>query len=210
MEIRFERRYPDSSRAAHCVNLGVNKGRIYIALLLDQLAPESHIVYASPSEGRGVMMLAPFLKKHRVKLIENYSMGRSIAIKREALWQSIKAADLDSVELIESNFVEVWPTLSDVNFLLLDGPPNTTNFEPFSDNFIYMMHDINQRLGINYPGGSLESYLPYLCRAYDAEQFVSISDNALHSALKWYRDIDRNHRLFKEYGPHGWLVGRKT
>ena len=224
MEIKFKKRYPDFSRVPYCVDLlAAHKNKIsppsklYIALFLDQLPANSHVVYASPSQGLGLVALAPFLGPHRVKLVENYSMREqeeTISQKQTHLRESIAKTQqfVNNIELIEADFVEIWETFSDVDFLLLDGPPNTANFEPFSDNFIYMMHDINQRLRADYYGGSysLTPYLAYLCRADDAEQFMNVSDDALHPVLKAYRDIDRTSQLYKDYGPHGWLIGKKT
>ena len=209
MKIKFEKQYPDFSRVPYCINLCQSTGRIYIALWLDSLPKNSQVVYASPSRGKGLVQLAPLLSLHRVKLIENYSMtkpGETIRQMQFLLHKSITKAQLDNVELVEEDFVEVWSSLSNVDFLLLDGPPTITNFEPFSNKFVYMMHDINQRLRT----GALDSYLAYLCRADDLEQFTGIPDKMLHPALKTYRDIDRDRRIWKEFGPHGWLVGRKA
>ena len=155
------------------------------------------------------MALIPFFKPHRVILIENYR-GEPEEKYRHLLSDSIREASRSvDLKLIEADFIEMWDILSDVVFLLLDGPPNTTNFEPFSDNFIFIMHDINQRLRDDYPGDSLAPYVRYICRADDAEQFTNIADDALHPVLKSYRDIDRNSRRYREYGPHAWFKGRK-
>ena len=215
--IQFEKKYPDFSKVAYCTDiLGPHRSRvspsflIYIALFLNQLPEDSLIVYSGPYRGWSLVALIPFLKPHRVILIENYR-GEPADKYQHLLSESVREASRSvDLTLIEDDFHKIWGTLSDVDFLLLDGPPNTTNFEPFSDNFIYMMHDINQRLRDDRPGGSLTPYLPYLCRADDVEQFTNISDEVLHPMLRVYRDIDRNHRLYKEFGPHGWLVGRKA
>ena len=215
--IQFERKYPDFSKVPYCTDLlESHRNRvslsflIYVALFLNELPKDSLIVYSGPYKGQSLVALIPFLRPHRVILIENYR-GEPGDKYRHLLGGSVHEASRSvDLTLIEDDFHKIWHILSDVDFLLLDGPPNTTNFEPFSDNFIYMMHDINQRLRDDYPGDSLAPYLPYLCRADDVEQFTNIADDTLHPVLRVYRDIDRNHQLYKEFGPHGWLVGRKA
>ena len=212
MNIRFDKIYPDLSQIDDYVSLLGAKYRIYVALLLATLRPDSKIVYASPAIGEGLIDLAPLLSSHRVLLIENYCMrksGDSIEDKQQRLKDSINRSRVDRIELIEDDFSTIWGTLSDVDFLLLDGPPTTTNFEPFADNFIYMMHDINQRLRDDFPGDSISSYCQYLCRADDKCQFAHISDAELHPVLKGYRDTDRTDQLWQDYGPHAWLIGNK-
>ena len=216
--IQFKRKYPDFSKVPYCINILESQlsknslspyNLIYIALFLDTLPTNSLIVYSGPYKGGSLVTLIPFLRSHRVILIENYR-GEPADKYRHLLRDSVREASRSvDVKLIESDFVEVWPSLSDVDFLLLDGPPTTTNFEPFSENFIFIMHDINQRLQHDYPGDSLAPYVQYLCRSDDKEQFAGIQDQALHPALKHYRDMDRKNRLWKEFGPHAWLIGEK-
>ena len=216
MAIKFKKQYPEFSKIPYCMDvLNPHKNRvspsflIYIALFLNDLPNGSLIVYSGPYKGWSLVALIPLLRPHRVVLIENYR-GEPADKYRHLLSDSVRKTSRSvDVKLIEADFVEVWGTLSDVDFLLLDGPPNTTNFEPFSENFIFIMHDINQRLRGDYPGDSLAPYGQYLCRADDKEQFAGIQDKALHPVLKHYRDIDRENRLWKEFGPHAWFKGRK-
>ena len=214
MEIKFSKRYPDFSLVPYCVSLLEHHRErvfpsflLYIALFLNELPAGSQVVYSGPWKGYSLLALNPFLESHRVILIENF-WGRSKTKEEElpVLRESISKVSC-AVKLIEEDFIEVWPTLSNVDFLLLDGPPSITNFEPFSKKFVYMMHDINQRLAD--PSWEPSLYLPYLCRADDRQQFKDIPDSKLHPYLKAYRDIDRESRLWKEYGPHAWLIGEK-
>ena len=216
MEVTCRKQYPDLSRVSDCISILDCRDRvfpsylIYVALFLDALPNDSLIVYAGPYRGWSLVALAPFLELHRVILVENYR-GEPDDKYRHLLSDSVReVSPTIDLELIEDDFTQVWPTLSDVDFLLLDGPPNTTNFDPFSDNFIFMMHDINQRLRNDYPGDSLVSYVPYLCRADDMTQFVDIPDDELHPALKAYQNMDRDSQMYKEFGPHGWLIGEKA
>ena len=229
MEIKFEKRYPDLSNVAMLSDLTKSDyGRIFISLWLNELPANSTIVYASPSRGEGLLSLAPLLVNHKVVLIEDYSMrevGETIKDKQSLLRKAIELSQLNNILLKEGDFVNVWPTLAHVDFLLLDGPPTTVNFKPFSNKFIYMMHDINQRLQpfyyehldvsdpymsrlIHIWTFSLDPYMDVLCRADDSCQFEG-TDEMLHPALKVYRDIDKESQLYKEYGPHGWLTGEK-
>lgn len=84
------------------------------------------------------------------------------------------------IELIEANFENIWPTLSDVNFLFLDGPKTTTNFDPFADNFIYLLHDTHLRLR----DSDLIYYTEHLCRSDDEAILMDSEFQKLREDLK--------------------------
>ena len=179
----------------------------YVAYWLDQLPEDAFFVYAAPAAGNALYPLARFLEPLQILLIENHSMLEDA--DREQLHQAIADTRLSRLELIEDDFTKIWTTLSNVDFLLLDGPPNTTNFEPFSDNFIFMMHDIEQRLRSDAGGDSLEQYAKNLCNPCSDENKSRIREshipgNYKHRHKEFYDEQEKN-----DYGPHAWRIGRK-
>ena len=216
--IKFIKEYPDFSRLPYCADaLKVHEERcieylIYIALFLDKLPDNSLIVYSGPEQGFSLIALSPLLSPHRVILVENYCMlSKTEPILKASIDEVSRTVD---VTLIEADFEDVWHTLSDVDFLLLDGPPTTTNFAPFSDNFFYMMHEIYLRLrpeffGMESSGDSLIPYLPYLCRINDTENILNLKKADIPNDYKLRHDTFYYTANLHPMGTHGWLKGIK-
>ena len=179
----------------------------YVAYWLAQLPPGAFVVYSGPAAGNALYPLARFFEPLRVLLIEDYSMLKDS--DRSKLEQALAdTRPICGLELIENDFCEIWPTLANVDFLLLDGPPTTTNFEPFSDHFIYMMHDIWQRLRGDDGGDSLEEYVNHLCNPHDIVNIAKLNNAHIPGRYKVeQQEFDKS--LPPEYGPHAWFIGRK-
>ena len=213
----FTKIYPDFSempkyidhlnwfRDKHCPEF-----LFYVAYFLDRLKPNSFVVYAAPETGRALYPLAKYLAPHHVLLVEDFSMGDSEtkASLNKAI-EDLRHA-IPRVELIADDFQKVWEELSGVDFLLLDGPPNTRNFNPFANSFIFMMHDMNQRLNADYPGDSLETLNVMLCDPCSVENRELLQRAVVDGRYRMDHDTFYSAEADSPYGPHCWLVGRKA
>ena len=177
---------------------------MYVAWGLSLLPKNSLVVYSGPWKGESLVRLIPFLKNHRVILIENYCMEDQ---DPDLLRQNVsKAQESVDVTFLEKDFAEVWRTLRGVDFLLLDGPLTTFDFSPFADRFIYMMHDTNQRLAREQ---KLAAFDRFLCKSFDSEAIENIKRADISAAYK-KRLLDTLQPMGKEkYGSHSWLIGKK-
>ena len=216
--IKFTKTYPDFTFMPHCCTLVQSVPDasywlylFYIAYFLNSLPGGSKVVYAGPARGKSLIGLASFLQRHHVILIDNFCMlpeGYQTPDEvRVTLKENINRCQLPSLEFIEKSFEEVWTSLKDVDFLLLDGPPTISDLTPFSDSFIFMMHDINGRL----KGGSwkLDGYLPYLCRIDDASNLERLNSAPIDQSYKQLHDEFYRDQSACEYGPHAWFIGKK-
>ena len=214
--ITFMKKYPDFSFMPRCKAAVPSETSswiylFYIAYFLESLPDDASVVYSGPARGKSLVGLAPFLQRHHVMLVDNFCMlpegYETVGEVRTALEKNIRTCELPSVKFIEEPFQEVWQKLSGIDFLLLDGPPTISNFSPFSESFVFMMHDINSRLAGQ--SWQLNEYLPYLCRVYDPRNLENLKCSEVDEEYKqthynFYRDASTS-----KYGPHGWFIGSK-
>lgn len=180
-------------------------------MLLSSVPHGSFIVYSGPQAGKRFRTLFNSLKPYKVLLIDHFLSSLPDAEPAEVRKMCLEAIDdagrigID-VTLIEGNFHEIWTTLSDVSFLLLDGPDTTFNFQPFASNFIYLMHDIFHRFKDLDEAG----YLDFLCLEGDAEIFLETNFLEFVPKRMWHRFYqNRRYSVYVEFGHHGWLIGKK-
>lgn len=205
--IDFKKTFPDFSKTPAIFEKmpQPHYGSVLIPLFLEDFSEGACIVYAAPEVGRRLRDIAPFLGNKRLIMIENYCMPFNPQKLKKNIAELPKNVEW---ELIEKDFVEVWEDLKDVDMLILDGPPTTFNFDPFSKKFIYIMHDLHQRLTCEF---NLARYLPMMGREDESlllntylrehpeipEYFINFQ--TCLEMPEWYRT----------YGPWAWLSGEK-
>ena len=199
-------------------NIEITDGGYFLPFLLKRLAPNSKIVYAAPETGKMLPILMPMIKGHQLILIENYAFHQEDKSEiQQQLRKNIKKIEKSiDYQFIEDDFVSVWDTLSNVDFLYLDGPPTTFNFNTFSDTFTYYMHDTYERLGLPFreteASNPLFGLLDYLHiesdhRLLNCPEFERLSEDLRKIFLTPNRF--RREDLFLTYGPYSWLIGEK-
>ena len=221
MNIEFKRKYPCFSKVPEIVEMLKTNGlQDYPLLFLRNIFLPLHIfeckhlVYCGVFQGDTLRLLVPFLERIQAKvtLIENYAHLQNdtdIAYTKKCLYPRINEARsrINNFSFIEKDFYDVWPTLKNVDVLLLDGPNFVDDFNPFAKDFTYIMHDINYResCGDDIPF----KLLKHLCYDSDKKLYELFPTfDVLSEKEKNYFEGMENNKI-NYWGSYGWLCGSK-